>query len=88
MKKRLFALALTGALLMTALAGCGDKPAGDSSPSASPSTSPSASTPVEPSGTTPAATGSVYYQNSSPSRTRPGRPLPPPTPPRPACPSP
>ena len=29
MKKRLFALALSGALLMTALAGCGDKKTDD-----------------------------------------------------------
>ena len=67
MKKRLFALALSGALLMTALAGCGDKPAGGSpSPSKTPDASPSASTPAEPSAGTPAATGSVYYLNFKP----------------------
>ena len=52
---------------MTALAGCGDKPAGGSpSPSKTPDASPSASTPAEPSAGAPAATGSVYYLNFKP----------------------
>lgn len=62
MKKRLLALALSGAMMATLLAGCGGT-GGTTSPSPSGSASPSAS----PSATEPAkATGSVYYLNFKP----------------------
>lgn len=59
MKKRLLALALSGAMMATLLAGCGSTASPSPSGSASPSTSPSASEPAK-------ATGSVYYLNFKP----------------------
>ncbi len=54
MKKKLFALALSGTMLLSALAGCGPKEA--ASPAPDPGTDPSA----------PSGTGSVYYLNFKP----------------------
>lgn len=65
MKKRLFALALSGAMMAALLAGCGGSAAPSPSPSGSapaapsPSASASASAPVK-------AAGSVYYLNFKP----------------------
>lgn len=60
MKKRLLALALSGAMMATLLAGCGGTGGTPSpSPSGSVSPSPSASEPTK-------ATGSVYYLNFKP----------------------
>lgn len=63
MKKRMLALALSGAMMAAMLAGCANN-AGGSSPS--PSASPSESAAPAPSASTPAATGSVYYLNFKP----------------------
>ncbi len=56
MKKRLSALALSGAMLLTLLAGCGGGTAG----------TPASNTPSTAEPSAPAATGSVYYLNFKP----------------------
>ena len=59
MKKRLFALALAGAMSLTLLAGCGNSGSGSGSGSNSGSSSGSGTGPD-------GATGSVYYLNFKP----------------------